>query len=277
MTALAEIQSFFAGAIRLPTRVSEQPSVPALTPRMIAGNARLGPTDQLEIYREQFWLRHVGALEEDFATILRLLGHDAFHVLAERYLDAYPPTSFSLRDLGAHLADFVAREAPYRDDPLLADCARIEWAFVEAFDAPDAAPIGPEVIASMPEDAWPDARLELHPGLQRVALGHPAHRYRAAIKAGEEPSRPAPEAVCVAVYRGPETLQYVEVEPLAFDLLERLSRGEALGEACEAVAAGGGMAEELEAKVGGWFQFWSAAGWLTGVSCRPCVSSGDGS
>jgi hypothetical protein len=267
---LPEAQAFFAHAIRQPVPVEAQPGAALVTPRLIAGNARLTPTEQLEIYREQFWLRHVDALEDDFATIVHLLGHDGFHALAERYLDAHPPLAFSLRDLGADVATFVATASPYAADPLIADCARIEWAFVEAFDAADANPVSAEAIAAIAEDAWPLARLTFHPALQLVALAHPAHDYRAAIKRGEDPiPRPAATPVHVAVYRGPETLQYVEVEPLAFDLLERLVRGERLGDACEQVAASvaDGKGEELlEAKVGGWFQFWAASGWVTAIA-----------
>src|SRR6202034_3242477 len=63
---LSEMQSFFAGAIRRPVAVAEQPGVRALTPELIAGNSRLSPVAQLEVYREQFWMRHVDALAEDF-------------------------------------------------------------------------------------------------------------------------------------------------------------------------------------------------------------------
>jgi len=265
---LAELQSFFVGAICQPTAVVEQPAALVGAPTHIAGNSRLTPTAQLEIYREQFWLRHVDALVEDFATIHQVLGHDAFNTLVERYLDAHPPTDFSLRDLGAKFPAFVETHEAYRDDPLLADCARLEWAFVDAFDAADVPPLDPSSIAAIPEDAWPSARLSFHPSVHRVSLSHPAHEYRAAVRKGEDPARPALRRVCVVVYRGPETLLYIEVEPLAFELLERLAAGESLGTACESIAADAGDAgaAELEEKVGGWFQTWAASGWVSAVT-----------
>jgi len=266
--SLASMQSFFATAICQPVAVEDQPAGRVRVPELIAGNCRLSPTAQLEIYREQFWLRHVDALAEDFVTIRHLLGHDGFTTLVERYLEAHPPSDFSLRDLGAKVAAFVATHPAYRDDTLIVECARLEWAFVDAFDAADVAPLDATAIASVPEDAWPSARLSFHPSVQRVALSHATHDYRAAVRRGDDPPRPPPGPVSVVVYRGPETLQYVEVEPLAFELLERLARGETLGPACETVAAGAGEegAAELEAKVGGWFQFWAASGWLSAVA-----------
>jgi hypothetical protein len=266
MPPLDALQSSFAASIRRSVAVADQPGGPTLAGDIAAGNARLSPTAQLEVYREQFWLRHVGALEEDFVTLVHLLGHDRFHALAERYLEAHPPTAFSLRDLGADMGSFVASHPDYSGDPLLVDCARLEWAFVEAFDAADAPPLDAAALTSIPEDAWSGARLTLHPSVQRVALAHPTHDYRAAVRAGSDPPRPDAVPTHVVVYRGPETLQYIDIEPLAFELLDHLARGETLGDACEAVAVGEGLEAELEEKVGGWFQFWAAYGWISAIT-----------
>jgi hypothetical protein len=266
VTSLAELQAFFGGAIAQPVPIAEQPGARERAPKVATGNDRVTPEGQLEIYREQFWLRHVGALEEDFATLAHLLGHDGFHTLAERYVAAYPPKAFSLRDFGAHMAAFVASHEPYASDALLADCARLEWAFVEAFDAADCPPVEPAVIAAIPEEAWPGVVVTLHPAVQLARMAHPAHDYRAAIRAGESPDRPSPRASHVVVYRSAELLQYIDVPPLAFALLTRLSAGEPLGDACEAVAAEAhASAEELEAEIGAWFTQWAAAGWLVGL------------
>jgi hypothetical protein len=268
---LRDLQSSFAKAVQQPIAVSEQVDGPRVAESIATGSARLSPIDQLEVYREQFWLRHVGALEEDFPTIVHLLGHAEFHRLAERYLEAQPSSAFSLRDLGVGLGRFLTSTPPYSHDPLLAECAQLEWAFVEAFDAVDQPPVDAASIAAIPDEGWPSAHLTLHPALQRVAASHPVHEFRAAVRSGAEPPRPDARRTYLAVYRGRETLQYVELEPMAFDLLERLARGEPLGDACEAVAANAASPDAeavLEAKVGQWFQFWSSAGWVTGVSWR---------
>ena len=89
----------------------------------------------------------------------------------------------------------------------------------------------------------------------------------AAVKDEKAPERPAPEPTSVVVYRGPDKLMYVEVEALAFGLLERLAKGVPLAAACEEAAAGAAVdeASQLEAKVGGWFQAWAAYGWVSRV------------
>lgn len=271
LPTLSDVQALMSRAIVRTASVTEDPALVKATEWIVAPGVRLSPVEQLEIYREQFWLRHIGALEEDFVTIAYLLGDDRFRDLCHGYLAAHPPTSFTLRDLGDRFAEFIYRTEPWASDPLLHDCARLEWAFVDAFDAPDAPPLDPVSIAEAPEDAWSGARVVLHPSLQLVAMAHPAHVFRAEVKAERNPARPAPAGTRVVVYRGPEKLMYVTVEALAFDLLERLAKGVALAAACEEVAAHVGVNEvsnaaaELEAKVGAWFQTWASYGWVIRV------------
>jgi hypothetical protein len=182
MTDLSAIQAFVARAVREREPLTEHAEIAAATPAVVAGNARLSPVEQLDIYREQFWLRHIAVLEEDFVSLVTLLGDDGFHALARDYLTAHPPTSFTLRDLGDKLADFLATAPGYRDDPLLGDLARLEWCFVEAFDAPDAPPLDPLTIASAREEDWPQARVVLHPSVQRVKLAFASHESRPAAR-----------------------------------------------------------------------------------------------
>lgn len=263
---LASIQSSLAKMLREPRSLVGDEVHEPVASRIARGNDRLAPVEQIDIYREQFFLRHVDALRDDFVSIERLLGDDGFEELARAYLAAHPPGSFTLRDLGHAMAGFVAQAAPWADDALVADLARVEWAFVEAFDAPDVPPLDPSVIASVPEDAWPAARLVLHPALQRLALAHPAHEYRHAVRVGDAAERPLPKPSFVAVYRGPDTLQFADVEPEAFALLDELARGATLEQACERAARATRVAEDVfESKLAGWFASWTARAWIADV------------
>jgi hypothetical protein len=64
---------------------------------------RTTPVERLEIYREQFWLRHRSSLVEDFPGVSGILGRRAWAALIEGYLEAHPPHSYTLRDLGLRL------------------------------------------------------------------------------------------------------------------------------------------------------------------------------
>jgi hypothetical protein len=136
---------------------------------------------------------------------------------------------------------------------------------MEAFDAPDAPPLDLAVLVSTPEDAWPQARLVFHPSLRVLALEHAVHELRTAVQLGEGVQRPAASAANVVVYRDARCfLHAVAIEPLAFQLLDALRAGSPLGEACEAVARATGRDPlEVAGPLGGWFQQWTASGWIS--------------
>ncbi len=219
----------------------------------------------MEIYREQFFLRHEGAIREDFGALARLLGDESFDALARAYLAAHPPRSFSLRDLGAALPAFLT-------DAAARDLARVEWAFVEVFDAPSRPPLTAKDLGAVAPHEWPSLRLALQPYVKLLSLTYAAHDYRLAIRRGEDAVLTA-RASFVAVYRGPESLHCLDLEPAGYALLEALASGYALGEACEIAAK---LSPTLEAELGAWFQQWTALGFLSAPR-PPCRTSSGGS
>ncbi len=266
MTSFEHEQRALAEVLRRGTTLTEDPHASAIAREIATGNDRLSPVEQVDIYREQFFLRHVDALREDFRSIEHLLGDDAFDALARAYLAAYPPSSYTLRDLGASMDRFVREAEPWSKDPFVADLARTEWAFVEAFDAPNSPPFDPSVLATASEEKWPGARIVFQAAMRRIALRHPAHDYRLSVKKDECPDRPDAKPTWVVVYRGKENLQFIDVEHDAFELLEELAKGTPLGDACERAAKASGVApESFETKLGQWFQEWTTFGWISRV------------
>ena len=260
--ALSDLQRFVLEGVAATTAVEDTPGRAAAAERLIAPSPRgIAPAGRLEIYREQFWLRHLANLREDFPTLAWALGgRAAFEGLATEYLVAHPPRTWDLQRLGASMEAFVGA----RGAGLALDACRLDWAFVAIFDAPDAPPLDLRAVAEAPEDAWPGARLRLHPAVRLVELGHPVHEVRPAVRAGETPPPPAPGAVHVVVWRDPGfRLHATAIEGPAFRLLGALAAGETLGAACEAAAAGG--TPDVQDRVGAWFQSWTASGWVSEV------------
>jgi putative DNA-binding protein len=259
---LAEIQDQFAKTVLKKAAVLDDPRSFRVAQTLATGNARMTPVEQLEVYREQFLLRHIGSFREDFPTVEHLLGTKKFEDMCGDYLRALPPASFALRDASDRMASFLETTAPFRDDALLADCANVEWAFIEAFDAADVPPLDVSMLASIDEDAWDRAKIIFHPSVRFLNLKYPAHIFRSALRGNEKPGRPQLTPTCVVTFRGADSLRYLEIEPAAFALLTALARGKALGEAGE-------QAEKIDAdvgeKIGGWFQMWTANGWLAKI------------
>lgn len=265
--SLAELQKMLADALVHREPISREPAWIDRASLAIGGNERMQPAQQLDVYREQFWWRHVACLAEDLPTLAALLGEEDFEDLAAAYFEAKPPADFLLRNLGAGLADFLARHRP--DDPLLGDLARVEWAFIDAFDAADAPPLDPASVAAIPEDAWTSARIELNPSLQRLRLLHPAHEMRSAFHRGEPLVRVPRSPTFLVVYRRGLRHYQETLDELAFAMLDRLAAGAPLGEAAEAVASETDREQEVQARIGEWFTRWASLGWIARVTVRP--------
>jgi hypothetical protein len=268
MTAFAEVQAWMAGALRRRGDLGRDPEAVRTAPAIATGNDRLSPVEQLEIYREQFWLRHTGSLLEDFAGLAGILGQDAWQRLVEDYLEAHPPAAFSLRDLGDRLPAFVERATWLPHPVLCLDMARLEWAYVEVFDAADSSALDPKRLAAIPEAAWPTARLALAPALRLLAVSYPVAALRKRIRLEHEAvPLPAPEAQKLVVYRGADRNLYHEiVGEDAFALLSALREGVPLVAACErAMTEVPERAAAIEASLSDWFRDWAARAWIVGV------------
>jgi hypothetical protein len=270
---LVHLQRFVSDAVRGVTLIGSDPALAAQAETLISpGRCGMAPHERLEVYREQFWLRHLASIDEDFPTLTWVLGgRDAFRELATGYLRACPPRTWDLQRLGADLPSYVASDVRWSDDFLARDAARLDWAFMGAFDAPDSPAFDPRVLASTPEDAWPAARIDLHASLRLLSLGHPVHELRDAVREGTAVERPGAAPTHLVIHRDAACfLRAVAVESLAFELLETLRGGVPLGEACEAVARSSQRDPmEIGERLGGWFQQWTAGGFIREVRIAP--------
>lgn len=260
-TPLEQLQRFLVEAIRGEAS-SEEPS------RVRQSTRGMTPGERVQVYREQFRLRHLTNLADDYPTLAWAIGGaEAFAALVTEYLAVHQPRTWDLQRLGAGMPSFVSSHAKLGADARACDAAALDWAFMEIFDAPDSVPFDPSVLASTPEDRWPSARVELLPALRTVTMQSALHEVRDALKRGGEAASPPRDETRVVVWRDAGFFpRSVRVEPGAFDLLLRLRDGEPLGHACESAArAAGDDASSFGERVGAWFQEWTARGWIVRV------------
>lgn len=283
---LTEIQGFLVQAFQRLERVVDDGALAQACAVHVSGNDRLTPAEQVDIYRRQFWLRHIDSLLEDYPGLRYILGEDGFEAFCQGYLAAHPPSAPSLRDLGANLVSFAERYEGFAGDRrgLAVAMARYEHAFVDVFDGADPPPLDAEKLRALPEQAWEIARIVLSPLLARLVSPYPVHTLRYAIKSGETPDLAvhgagsadpsgaaavdaAPGPFHLGLYRKDCMIHYEILTPEAYRLLDALARGVPLVPACAALAADldAAAAAELEAQVGTWFQQWAAWGWIIDV------------
>jgi hypothetical protein len=88
---------------------------------------------------------------------------DFFGAMTRFYVRAAPPTSPLLLDYGRDFPDFIERYEYAQSVPWLADVARIERAWLDAYHAPDVQPLMPHELAAIPSERVPNTVLKPHP------------------------------------------------------------------------------------------------------------------
>jgi hypothetical protein len=292
---LEDLQRAMAAAVMTPLTADEEmrrhaPDGRAMTDvaaEFIAPNSRLTPFERLEIYNRQYWFRVLSALAEDFPALRAVIGAQQFDRLSVAYLKEYPSRSFSLRNLGSKLVEWLEAHPQFagRRHALAVDVARIEWGFVEAFDNAEHTPLTLEQIATLDGDS----RLALQPHVRLMALKYAADEVALALHDGEK--RQASEAgvkheggedepahlpklrrraVWVAAHRVDYSVYYRRLEREEYLMLEAIRTAQTLGAALEAAFRESRIPESRRAgRVRAWFATWAELGWI----CAPDLES----
>ncbi|MEH2513695.1 hypothetical protein V1291_005049 [Nitrobacteraceae bacterium AZCC 1564] len=126
------------------------------------------------VYRNNVVAGLIDTLQSAFPAVCRIVGQDFFRAMARVYVAHRPPDSPIMLGYGAGFPDFIGDFEPAATLPYLADVARIERAWSEAYHAAEAEPLYPAVLAALAPDALPSLRLILHPSVRIVQSRFPA-------------------------------------------------------------------------------------------------------
>lgn len=293
--SLAHIQREMARAVMMPLTAEEEmqrespdgKAMERVAASFIAPNSRLSSFERLEIYNRQYWFRVLGALTEDFPALRSVIGARSFEAMSVAYLTAHPSRSFSLRNLGSHLAEWLKSHPHYagRRARLAQDVARIEWAFVEAFDNAEHEALTLEQISTLDGNS----RLGLQPHLRLVELEFPVDdlvlnlhqkEKRQTSEAGIRPEDDDGVAAklptlrlkqtWLAAHRVDHSVYYLRLKRGEFHTLSAIRAGRPLAEAIE---AGITIARVPSARkpqlVREWFAAWAELGWICAPDLEP--------
>jgi hypothetical protein len=282
---LDEIQRLMLDTIRRPLQPGErmQESGADVANRLIIPNSRLTSFDRLEIYNQQYWWRLISIFNEDFPGVRAVVGPRCFDKLAVAYLEECPSRSWSLRNLGIYLPEFLEKhpEVTAPHSALALEVARVEWAVNAAYDDPEEERIDPQKLALADPSTL---RLGLQPYVQLLELRYPVDRLLSKLKKRNElaqsvsnavsahkrsrapriTSRPLREPLYLAVHRIDFQVYYRRLDALAYRLLSALRAGETLETACEAAMTGEEAdPQEAAQNIRKWFELFTSLGWLT--------------
>lgn len=247
----------------------------------IKPNDRLSSFERLEIYNRQYWYRLKDCFYDDYPGLRAMLGADGFERLAVAYLTRYPSESFTLRNLGSRLTQFLQAEPRW-----IAGCreaamnmARLEWAHIEAFDNEALPPLDTDTLL----DADPARiRLRLQPHVNILQLRFELDQFLIKARKNEKFHEEASNAkgaasqsgrpgrvsrafdlprkdIFLAVHRHNHSVYYKRLQPAQYRLLRAFAEGATLAEALA------GEASLEPSTIQSWFQSWAALGWFCAI------------
>jgi hypothetical protein len=144
------------------------------TPDVVSGPNNKAAAKRYNVYRNNVTVSLIGALAATFPATLRITGEDFFRAMARSHVRASPPSSPLLFEYGRGFPDFIQAYDYARPAPYLADVARIERAWLDAYHAADVPPFAPDALASIAPERLADAVLIPHPATGIVRSRYPA-------------------------------------------------------------------------------------------------------
>jgi hypothetical protein len=277
---LLEVQKRMANAMFQPLTSSDRVA-PGTDTGFIKPNRYLSSTERLEIYSRSYWFRVLDSLYEDFPGLRAVVGQRAFHRLSRAYLADCPSRSFTLRNLGSRLEDWLPSNQEFVCDryALALDMVRLEWAHIEAFDSAANELLGPEHLLEF----GPDSRASLQPYVRLLTLHYGVDDLR--IRVNREPDergatsnaalkqkrrriierldRLKSTQVFLAVHRVGNTVYYRRLAREEHRLLSALRDGLSIGEGiAKAFENSSVLIAQQQSMLETWFRTWSELGWL---------------
>jgi hypothetical protein len=138
------------------------------TPALVSGPNGKAAVKRYNVYRNNVTVSLIDSLAAIYPAVQRITGVEFFRAMARFHVRETPPTSPLLFEYGHEFPAFIEGYAYARNMPWLADIARIERAWLDAYHAADAAPLAPDRLASVPVDRLADLVFAPHPATSVV-------------------------------------------------------------------------------------------------------------
>jgi hypothetical protein len=203
-------------------------------PRGLVGPDRKPDVKRFNVYRNNVFTGLIDALKAAFPAVRRLVGDEFFTAMARVHVALDPPGSPVMLEYGEAFPGFIEGFEPAQSVPYLADVARLERAWAQAYHAAESTPLAPAALAAL--DAIEAQRLAqvgftLHPSLRVVRSPFPVvDLWQMNIDGGDP--------VAIDIFGGGQ--HALVVRPRAEVEVRRVSSGAATFVQC--LAAGGSIA-----------------------------------
>src|ERR1700745_53959 len=118
-------------------------------PSLVNGPKGKAANKRYNVYRNNVTVSLIDALAAIYPAVQRITGGEVFRAMARFHVRATPPTSPLLFEYGRDFPAFIEQYEHARLMPWLADTARVERAWLDAYHAADAVPLPPDALAAI--------------------------------------------------------------------------------------------------------------------------------
>jgi len=150
------LQAGFASALRDPSCAAPRPEA------------------HFAIYRNNRLSALAESLAATYTATERIVGEAFFRTMVRAFIAAHPPRTPVLLEYGVEFPAFVDAFRPASGLPYLGDVARIEWAWMCAYHAPDLRALDAQSLAAHANEDIANLSVTLHPSLTLIRSAHPA-------------------------------------------------------------------------------------------------------
>lgn len=238
--------------------------------RVILPSLRVSSLDRISIYANAYFARLTECLREEFPALLHALDEETFAAFAIGYLEAMPPHSYTLANLGARFAEFLATTIPHDEGTAEADwglflveLARLERLYSEVFDGPgdEGEPgLTIEKIKAVSPEQWENMKFFPLNSLRLIELAYPVHEYASAVRKGLEPELPERQTTWLLVWRHQFIVRRKAISRREYLMLRVLCQDGTLRDALSVVSRSSDDADLSEHELFVWFSEWTSTG-----------------
>ncbi|MDO1584345.1 HvfC/BufC N-terminal domain-containing protein [Rhizobium oryzicola] len=218
----APIAASFAGALLRPNEP---------VPQDITSHHGAGLIERYNVYRNNVTVSLINAVASIYPAVQRITGEDFFRAMARFYIRAHPPRSPLLFAYGREFPDFIEAYEYASSMPWLADVARIERAWLDAYHAADAAHLAPDMLSEIAPEGLGALRFRPHPATRILRSAYPAVTIFSMNHNGGEVSAVEDRPEDALVTRRDDEVMVTHLDSGAADFLQALIAGETLGTA----------------------------------------------
>lgn len=137
---------------------------------------KLSAEKRLDVYRHNVFSNLRGALKDIYPVVLGVVGEAFFIHAADQFVLSHPSRSGDLFQFGSEFAAFIQAYPHAAELPYLADVARLEWAWHEAFHAGDSPLFDLRLLAAITAEEHGQLRFILHPTARLIESPFPLLR-----------------------------------------------------------------------------------------------------